>query len=100
LILPLDSFEFFFTDSHQLEKLNTAQPSRQYRQLRVLNISTMKSGSGSRFNGVPRSGSRSRKAKNDPKKKLINFIFASGGCSLLRAEGFSCSLNVLNSTVA
>ncbi len=28
-------------------------------------------------------------------KKLINFIFWSTGCSLLRAEGFSCSLDVI-----
>ncbi len=27
--------------------------------------------------------------------RLINFIFCSAGCSLLRAEGFSCSLDVL-----
>jgi hypothetical protein len=26
------------------------------------------------------------------RKKLLNFIFRSAGCSLLRAEGFSCSL--------
>jgi hypothetical protein len=28
-------------------------------------------------------------------KKLINFMFCSAGCSFLRAEGFSCSLDVL-----
>ncbi len=28
------------------------------------------------------------------RKQLINFIFWSSGCSLLRAEGFSCSLDV------
>ncbi len=28
-------------------------------------------------------------------KQLINFIFWSAGCSLLSAEGFSCSLDVL-----
>ncbi len=36
--------------------------------------------------------------KSDPhkqKKKLINFTSLSTGCSLLRAEGFSCSLDVL-----
>jgi hypothetical protein len=27
------------------------------------------------------------------RKKLINFIFGSAGCSLLRDEGFSCNLN-------
>jgi hypothetical protein len=31
----------------------------------------------------------------DPEKKLRNFIFRTAGCSLLRAEGFSCSLDVL-----
>jgi hypothetical protein len=29
------------------------------------------------------------------RKKLINSIFLSAGCSLLGAEGFSCSLDVL-----
>jgi hypothetical protein len=29
------------------------------------------------------------------RKKLITFIFCSAGCSLLRAEGFPCSLDVL-----
>jgi hypothetical protein len=28
-------------------------------------------------------------------KKLRNFMFGSAGCSLLRAEGFSCSLDIL-----
>jgi hypothetical protein len=28
-------------------------------------------------------------------QELINFIFSSAGCSLLRAEGFFCSLDVL-----
>jgi hypothetical protein len=28
-------------------------------------------------------------------KRLINFIFCSAGCSLWRAEGFFCSLDVL-----
>jgi hypothetical protein len=79
LTLPLDSFEFFFTDSHQLEKLNTAQASREYRQLRVLYISTMKNlqwlafiqccGSGSGFNRVPGSGSGSRRAKMTYRKE-------------------------------
>ncbi len=44
------------------------------------------------------SGSGSRKTKNDPqhkhRKKFINFIFWSAGCSFLRAEGFSCSLDI------
>ncbi len=39
--------------------------------------------------------SGSRRAKMTQKKiQLINFIFWSAGCSLLRAEGLSCSLNV------
>jgi hypothetical protein len=29
------------------------------------------------------------------KNKLIIFMLGSAGCSLLRAEGFSCSLDVL-----
>ncbi len=39
-------------------------------------------------------GSGSRRAKNDPQKlkKLRNFMSWSAGYSLLRAEGFSCSL--------
>jgi hypothetical protein len=49
---------------------------------------------GSEFNGVPRSRFAIRiriwiqEGKNYP-QKLINFIFLSAGCSLLRAEGFS-----------
>ncbi len=39
------------------------------------------------------SGSGSRRAKK--LKKLINLIFLNTGCSLLRTEGFSCSLDVL-----
>ncbi len=40
---------------------------------------------------------RVQEGKNDPqnRKKFINFLFWSSGCSLLRAEGFSCSLDVL-----
>jgi hypothetical protein len=43
------------------------------------------------------SRSESRRAKMTEKKgkKLINFIFLSARCSLLRAEGFFCRLNVL-----
>ncbi len=43
------------------------------------------------------SGSGSRRAKMTPKnrKKDRIFIFWSAGCSLLRAESFSCSLGVL-----
>jgi hypothetical protein len=29
------------------------------------------------------------------RKKLITFIFSSAGCTLLRTEGFSCTLDVL-----
>jgi hypothetical protein len=29
------------------------------------------------------------------RKKLKIFVFSSAGCSFLRAEGFSCSLDVL-----
>ncbi len=40
-----------------------------------------------------RSGSRRAKWPTN-KEKLINFIFWSAGCSLLRAEGFSWSLDI------
>jgi hypothetical protein len=61
------------------------------------------SGSISGFNGVPGfvSGSgfasriRIQEGKNSPEKQQINFIFSSAGNSLLRAEGFPCSLDVL-----
>jgi hypothetical protein len=41
------------------------------------------------------SGPRRTNMTHKNRKKLINFIFVSAGCSLLRAEGFSCSLNAL-----
>jgi hypothetical protein len=56
---------------------------------------------GSGFNQISGSGSefgiRIPEGKNDPqnRKKLKNFMFSSAGCFLLRAEGFSCSLDVL-----
>ncbi len=45
----------------------------------------------------PESGSGSRRVKITPKniKQLFNLIFWSAWCSLLRAEGFSCSLDGL-----
>ncbi len=57
---------------------------------------------GSGFNGVPGSVGRSaiririQEGKNGPQKWKINLIFLSAGCSLWRAEDFSCSLDVLN----
>ncbi len=45
------------------------------------------------FNQV--SGSRSAKMTHKNRKKLGNFMFLSTECSLLRVEGFSCSLDVL-----
>jgi hypothetical protein len=51
-------------------------------------------GCGSGFNGVPGSGSRMAKMAHKHTKKLINFIFRSTGCSIFRAEGFSCSLDI------
>jgi hypothetical protein len=51
--------------------------------------------------GVPGSVSaiwiRIQEGKYDPqkKKKINKFHFLSAGCSVLRAEGFSCSLDVL-----
>jgi hypothetical protein len=40
---------------------------------------------------------RIQEGKNDPqnRKKYRIFMFISAGCSLLRAEGFSCSLGIL-----
>jgi hypothetical protein len=40
---------------------------------------------------------RIQESKNDPQKskKLGNFMFLNAGCSLLRAEGFFCNLDVL-----
>jgi len=51
----------------------------------------------SRFNAVPGSGSGSGKAKiiQKNRKQFIHFIVWSAGCSLLRPESFSCSLDVL-----
>jgi hypothetical protein len=38
-----------------------------------------------------------QEGKNDPQKeKKLRFMIGSAGCSLLRAEGFSCSLDVLH----
>jgi hypothetical protein len=58
---------------------------------------------GSGFNRVSGSGSafgiriRIKEGKNyrQKYKKVKKFHVSSAGCSLLRAEGFSCSLNVL-----
>ncbi len=41
------------------------------------------------------SGSRRAKIAHHNRKKLINLIFSSAGCSVLRDEGFHCSLDVL-----
>ncbi len=42
-----------------------------------------------------RTGSRRTKMAHQIRKKLINFIFSSAGCSVLRAASFSCSFHVL-----
>jgi hypothetical protein len=52
------------------------------------------------FNGVLGSGSGFKMAKMTKmaqrnRKKLINFFFWSDGCSFVKAEGFSCILEVL-----
>ncbi len=44
---------------------------------------------------VSGSGSRRAKMTHKNRKKSRIFMFLSTGCSLLRAEGFSCSLGVL-----
>ncbi len=41
------------------------------------------------------SGSRRTKMTHKNRKKSRIFMFLSTGCSLLKAEGFSCSLGVL-----
>jgi hypothetical protein len=41
------------------------------------------------------SGSRRAKMTHKNRKNYRIFMFCSAGCSLLRAEGFSCSLGVL-----
>ena len=56
------------------------------------------SGSGSAWTRINLScWIRIQEGKNDPQKykKSRIFMFLSTGCSLLRAEGFSCSLGVL-----
>jgi hypothetical protein len=52
---------------------------------------------GFEFNQVGASVSGSKRAKITYKsrKEFRNFIFSSAGCSLLRAEGFFCSLEIL-----
>jgi hypothetical protein len=49
---------------------------------------------GSGFNQV--SGSRRAKMTHKIRENLRNFMFRSAGCSLFRAEGFSCSYDVLH----
>ncbi len=44
---------------------------------------------------VAGSGSRRAKMTHKKRRKWRNFLFWIAGCSLLRAEGFSCSLGVL-----
>ncbi len=41
------------------------------------------------------SGSRREKITHKNRKKLGNFMLLSAGCSLFRAEGYFCSLDVL-----
>ncbi len=65
-----------------------------FEWLLVLDLSSYQCcGSGS-WSGLDLNSSRAKMTYKN-RKKLINFIFWSAGCSLLRAEGFSCSLNVL-----
>ncbi len=50
------------------------------------------------FSRVPgsRPGSKRAKMAQKNRKQLIHFMVWSAGCSLLRAEGLSCSLEVLH----
>jgi hypothetical protein len=41
------------------------------------------------------SGSKRAKMTHKSRKKIRNLMFLSAGCSLLRAEGFFCNLDVL-----
>ncbi len=50
---------------------------------------------GSGFNQVSGSGSRRAKLTHKSRKIFRNFMFWNARCSLLRAEGFFCSLDVL-----
>ncbi len=50
---------------------------------------------GPGFTQVSGSGFRRAKMAHKGRKKLKNFMFLSAGCSLLRAEGFLCDMNVL-----
>jgi hypothetical protein len=43
----------------------------------------------------PESGSKRTKMAHKNREKIRNFMFCSAGCSLLRTEGFFCSLEVL-----
>jgi hypothetical protein len=67
--------------------MNTGLRIRIRIESRIIQVS----GSGSVF------GIRIQEGKNDHKykKKIKNFMFISAGCSLLRAEGFFCNLDVL-----
>jgi hypothetical protein len=48
-----------------------------------------------RIQSVSGYGSRRAKMTLKSRKKSRNFMFLSAGCSLLRAEGFFCILDVL-----
>ncbi len=101
----LNSCHFFFYNIYKIDIVNVNDTARiplgYFFPVLWIRI-RIRIGYG--FNGVP--GSRFtiqiqvQEGKNDPQnrgKKLINFIFWSTGtgCSLLRAEGFSCSVDVL-----
>ncbi len=53
------------------------------------------SGSGSRIGIWIRTGSSRAKMTHKNRKSFRNFLFWSAGCPLLRAKGFSCSLDIL-----
>jgi hypothetical protein len=60
---------------------------------RIRNIAGQYCGSGFGFNGGP--GSEIEEVKNDLKRKTVNKFHLLKSWMFLRAEGFSCSLDVI-----
>jgi hypothetical protein len=73
------------TAVHQWLTVHSAFPGKRKGLTQCCGSGTV---SGSGF------GSRKAKMTHKHRKKLINFIFGSAGCSLLRSEGCSCTLDL------